>query len=102
MKCPKCNQEIDDDGAFCEFCGAKIERSTPSHPNETTRIEDRMAEMVRKTVGGAAQKYREGKDKAVINYLIIKERLVTAIKKSIDIVTNKYKEIINKIRNYKK
>lgn len=24
MKCPKCNNEIDDDAVFCEFCGAGI------------------------------------------------------------------------------
>lgn len=26
MKCPNCNQEIDDDSVFCDFCGAKIKQ----------------------------------------------------------------------------
>ena len=26
MKCPNCNQEIDNDSVFCDFCGAKIKQ----------------------------------------------------------------------------
>ena len=27
MNCPKCKKQIDDDSQFCEYCGAKIEKS---------------------------------------------------------------------------
>ena len=27
MKCPKCGKQIDNDSRFCEYCGAKIEKS---------------------------------------------------------------------------
>ena len=101
MICPKCNHEIDADSIFCEYCGAKIERNAERTSNEETLIEDRMAEVVRKAVGGVANKYRDEKSKAKKNYPIIKEHVVNAIKKFIDFVSSKYKEIMNKIRNLK-
>lgn len=37
MKCPKCNQEIEDNSIFCEYCGAKIEKKQSSEkPVEKT------------------------------------------------------------------
>lgn len=31
MKCSKCNNEIDSDSLFCEYCGAKIESKDLSY-----------------------------------------------------------------------
>lgn len=37
MKCPNCNQEIDNDSNFCDYCGAKIKQlpSSGSRPSST-------------------------------------------------------------------
>ena len=33
MKCPNCNEEIEDDSKFCSQCGTKIEQSCPKCNN---------------------------------------------------------------------
>ena len=101
MKCPKCNQEIDDDSVFCDYCGAKIEQARSAQPQGETHIEDRVAEMVRKTVGGVANTCREGKSKVETNFPVIKERIMNVIKKITDYVVNKCREIINKVKTLK-
>lgn len=34
MKCPKCNQNIDDNSIFCEYCGARIETNSTIEQND--------------------------------------------------------------------
>lgn len=101
MKCPKCNHEIDDDSAFCDYCGARIEQTSSAQPQGETLIEDRVAEMVRKTVGGVANTCREVKSKVETNFPVIKERIMTVIRKITDYVVTKYREIINNVKTLK-
>lgn len=42
MKCPFCNQEIEDNSKFCTYCGGKIEKTTSktASSNETDTVTD--------------------------------------------------------------
>ena len=47
MKCPNCNNEIDDKSIFCTYCGVKVEKDdsneiteTVSDSNETVKHTD--------------------------------------------------------------
>lgn len=44
MKCPNCNQEIDSDSIFCEYCGAKI-KQLPSSGSRTSSTMDSCSAM---------------------------------------------------------
>lgn len=98
MKCSKCNQEIDADGLFCEYCGARIERTDSIQPQGKAPIEDRVGEFARKTVGGVANKYRCIKRNVATNYPIIRERVANTIKKVTDTIVAKFNEIISNIK----
>lgn len=102
MKCPKCNQEIDDDSIYCDYCGTKIEQFDSAQSCDKVPIVDRVAEVVRKTVGGGVKTFHKVKDKAKTNLPIFKEKATKAIKNFNDSVARNYKEINEKIKNNKK
>ena len=50
MKCPKCNQEIEDDSVFCEYCGEKIKKQSKVELQEDCeRVEQENNQQVLKT-----------------------------------------------------
>lgn len=102
MKCPKCNQEIDDDSVFCEYCGTKVEPIATIQTNDKPSIENRVTDVVRKTMDDVVKTYREGKNMAKTNFPILKERTVKAIKSFNDSVVRNYNEISDKVKSNKK
>lgn len=93
MKCPKCQQEIDDNSKFCNHCGSAIEHTSSLESQETPHERQEMTFWFEKEESSIKPKTPKNNDRrnigiAVVGLFIVVIVLIMASKNSEDNSTN--------------